>query len=101
LGEKTGQYFGEEFGDRRGVGEDADMPGRIGAELGEFGFQVVHLAHDQARMGQQLVPGRGQFDATAVTVQQARVELRLQRLDPGAGGGRRQKRPACTLGQAG
>ena len=86
LGEKTGQHLREEFGYGRGVGEDTDMSGRIGAVFGELAVQIVHLAHDQPRMLQQLVPGRRQLHPAAVAVEQAAVELGFQRLDACTGG---------------
>ncbi|MNG15053.1 hypothetical protein D3C84_988530 [compost metagenome] len=76
------------------------MAGRIRAEVGELGLQVLHLVHDQAGVLEQFMPGRRQFHAAAVAVQQAGVELAFQRLDAGAGGGRREKGPASALGQA-
>ncbi|MNT85300.1 hypothetical protein D3C72_2254520 [compost metagenome] len=76
------------------------MPGRIGAELGELGFQVVHLAHDQPRVHEQFLPGRCQFDTPAVAVQQARVELRLQGLDARTCSCRREECAPRALGQA-
>jgi hypothetical protein len=82
FGEKTGQHLGQEFGDRRGVGENANVPRRIGAQMGEIGLEVVDLAHDQPRVHQQLLPGGGEFNTTAVAVQQACIELLFQRLDP-------------------
>lgn len=68
--------------------------------MGEISFQVFDLTHDQPRMHQQLLARRRQFHATAVAVQQTRLELLLQRLDPRAGGSRRQESPARALGQA-
>ncbi|MCY1420893.1 hypothetical protein D9M71_365300 [compost metagenome] len=101
FGEEAGEDFREEFGDRRGVGEDADMPGGIAGVLGEFALQVVHLAHDQPRVLQQAFAGGRQFDAAAVTVEQAAAELAFQGLDSRAGGGRREEGLACALGEAG
>ncbi len=86
LGEKSGQHLREEFGYGRGIGEDADVTGRVGAVFGELAFQIVHLAHDQPRMLQQLVPGRRQLHPAAVAVEQAAVELGFQRLDACTGG---------------
>jgi len=101
LREETRQHLGEEFGHRRGVGEDTDVAGRIGAVFGELAFQVIHLAHDQPRVLQQLLPGGRQLHTTAVAIQQAAVELAFQRLDPRAGRRRREVRAAGALGQAG
>ncbi|MOA12303.1 hypothetical protein D3C78_1322850 [compost metagenome] len=85
FGEEAGEDFREELGDRRGVGEDADMPGRIAGVLGELAFQVLHLAHDQPRVLQQPLAGGRQLDAAAVAVEQAAAELAFQCLDPRAG----------------
>lgn len=101
FGEKTGQHLGEKFGHCRGVGEDADVPGGIGAVFGEFALQVIHLTHDQPRVLQQALAGRGQLDTATVAVQQAAAELAFQCLDPRTGSGRREKRLARALGQAG
>ncbi len=49
-GEEAGEDFRKEFGDRGGIGEDADMPGGVAAVLGELALQVFHLAHDQPRV---------------------------------------------------
>src|SRR5471032_3131163 len=77
------------------------MPGRIHAVLGELALEVIHLAHDQPRVVQQTFARRGDFHAPTVAVQQARVELAFQRLDPRTRGGGREERTLGALGQAG
>ena len=90
-----------EFRDRGGVGENADMAGVAVGLFLEIVFQVIDLAHDDPRMLQQPLARGGDFHAAAVAVQQAGVELVLQRLDPHADGGQRQVCPLGGLRQAG
>ncbi|OMP13393.1 hypothetical protein COLO4_01767 [Corchorus olitorius] len=99
--EIDGQQSGEKLGDRRRVGEDADMAGGVTAVLGEFAFEKVDLAHDETGMLQQALARWRELDATTVTVEQANAELAFEGLHSRAGGGRRQGRAACALGQAG
>src|SRR5690606_39866195 len=68
LGEEACQHLRQEFGDRGGVGEDADVSGLVGAIFGELAFQVVHLAPDQPCLLHELVPGWSELHAPAVTV---------------------------------
>lgn len=90
-----------EFRHCRGIGENADVAGVAVGLFLEVVLQVVDLAHDDPRMLQQPLAGRGDFHAAAVAVQQAGIELVLQRLDPHADGGQRQVRPLGGLRQAG
>ena len=85
FGQEAGQDFRQEFAGRRGVGEDLDMPGRLGVVLGELAFHVVHLAHDHPCMLQKQLTGRGQFNAAAVAVKQAAGEVIFQAFDPRTG----------------
>ena len=80
-GQVAGQQVGHELGDRRGVGEDADVAGVAVGLFLEVVLQVVHLAQDHARMLQQALAGGRDLHAPAVAVQQAGIELVLQRLD--------------------
>ncbi len=85
-GEELRQDVRHELGDRRGVGENPDVAGiAIGLFL-KIVFQVVHLAHDDPGVLQQLLARRRDFDAAAVAVQQAGIQLVFQRLDPHADG---------------
>ncbi|MNY12779.1 hypothetical protein D3C86_1458770 [compost metagenome] len=101
LGEKTGQDLRQQFGDRRGVGEDADMPRGVGAVVGELALEVLHLPQNQAGMVQQALARRGHLHAAVVAVQQTIAQLPLEGLDPRAGRRRRQAGLARALGQAG
>ena len=56
-GQVAGQQVGHELGDRRGVGEDADVAGVAVGLFLEVVLQVVHLAQDHARMLQQALAG--------------------------------------------
>src|SRR5690606_1874698 len=87
LSQKVAENLWQELRGRSGVGEDSDMPGGVGAVFGEFAFQVIHLTHDQPRMLQKQLAGRGQFHAATVAVEQAVADLGFQTLDAGAGGG--------------
>ena len=100
-GQVAGQQVGHELGDRRGVGEDADMAGVAVGLFLEVVLQVVHLAQDHARMLQQALAGGRDLHAPAVAVQQAGIELVLQRLDAHADRGQRQVGALGRLRQAG
>lgn len=100
-GQELRQDVRHEFRDRRGVGEDADVAGVAVGLLLEVMFQVVHLAHDDPRMLQQLLARGRDFDAAAVAVQETGIELVLQRLDAHADGRQGQVGPLGSLGQAG
>ncbi len=64
-------------------------------------LQVVHLAHDDPGVLQQLLAGGRDLHAAAVAVQQPGVQLVFKRLDPHADRRQRQVRPLGGLGQAG
>ena len=96
--EEAGQRLGQEAGDRRDVGVQADVAAGAGGEGLNVGEGPVEEVEERAEVAQQDLARRGRFDAAVVPAQQGGAEAGLHLGDAAAEG---RKRQTFTLRGAG
>jgi len=73
-----GQIGWQAFGDRTGVGGDAQMALDAAGELADLAFQRVQGGMERADMAHQRPAGIGLLDAAGMAVEQVHAQARLQ-----------------------
>ena len=90
---EASEILGQELGDRRDIGEDANLPPQPVSEIAQLEGDVVEEVQCPSGQAQQSQAGRGRLDSPRMPPQQRRSEMLLQIGHPSADGRRRNVLP--------